>query len=118
MSGIIPAVVADTSVLLAVYDRKDEHHERCVAALSHVGMLVVSPMVLVELDYHLHRRVGTRAAIEAAASLGAWAGVGRAEFVQVTRPLHAEAVELMRTYADHAIGLTDALNAVIAWRLP
>lgn len=41
--------VADTSVLLAVYNRKDDHHERAVQALSLVDRLVVSPMVLAEL---------------------------------------------------------------------
>jgi predicted nucleic acid-binding protein len=37
--------VADTSVLLAVYNRKDSHHEASVQALSLVDRLIVSPMV-------------------------------------------------------------------------
>jgi predicted nucleic acid-binding protein len=38
--------VADTSVLLAVYNRKDDDHERAVQTLSLVDRLVVSPLVL------------------------------------------------------------------------
>ena len=63
--------VADTSVLLAAYNRKDDHHERAVQALSLVDRLVVSPMVLAELDYHLTTRISGQAAADALASMRA-----------------------------------------------
>ncbi|MGP4084358.1 type II toxin-antitoxin system VapC family toxin [Streptomyces sp. KR55] len=111
--------MADTSVLLAVYNRKDEHHERAVQSLSLVDRLVVSPMVLAELDYHLATRISGRAAADALASLRAWASTDRLKLATVGWPLLSEAERLMRTYSDHdAIGLTDALNAVLAWSLP
>lgn len=69
--------VADTSVLLTVYNRKDDHHERAVQALSVIDRLVVSPMVLAELDYHLTTRINGRAAADALVSMRAWASTDR-----------------------------------------
>lgn len=65
--------VADTSVLLAVHNRKDAHHESSVQALALVDRLVVSPMVLAELDYHLTTKISGKAAADALASMRAWA---------------------------------------------
>jgi predicted nucleic acid-binding protein len=111
--------VADTSVLLAVYNRKDDHHKRAVQTLSLVDRLVVSPMVLAELDYHLTTRISGRAAADALASMRAWASTDRLKLASVGWPLLSEAERLMRTYSDHdAIGMTDAVNAVVAWSLP
>ncbi|MEU2726498.1 PIN domain-containing protein [Streptomyces griseoviridis] len=111
--------VADTSVLLAVYNRKDHHHETSVHALSLVDRIVVSPMVLAELDYHLTRKISGRAAADALASMRAWAGTNRLTLASVGWPLLAEAERLMRRYADQdAIGITDAVNAALAWTLP
>lgn len=110
---------ADTSVLLAVYNRKDAHHESSVQTLSLVDRLVVSPMVLAELDYHLTTRISGKAAADALASMRAWASTDRLTLATVGWPLLSEAERLMRTYADHdAIGMTDAVNAVLAWTLP
>ncbi|MEU9172316.1 PIN domain-containing protein [Streptomyces sp. NPDC048420] len=111
--------VADTSVLLAIYNRKDSHHESAVQALSLADRLVVSPMVLAELDYHLTTKISGKAAADALASMRAWASTDRLTLATVSWPLLSEAEHLMRTYADHdAIGMTDAVNAVLAWSLP
>ncbi|WP_329250240.1 hypothetical protein OG223_19945 [Streptomyces sp. NBC_01478] len=49
----------------------------------------------------------------------AWASTDRLTLATVGWPLLSEAERLMRTYADHdAIGMTDAVNAVLAWALP
>ncbi|NUR04492.1 MAG: PIN domain-containing protein [Streptomyces sp.] len=111
--------VADTSVLLAVYNRKDDDHERAVQTLSLVDRLVVSPLVLAELDHHLTTRISGRAAADALSSMRAWASTDRLTLAALGWPLLSEAERLMRTYADHdAIGLTDAVNATLAWALP
>ncbi|MDQ0930612.1 type II toxin-antitoxin system VapC family toxin [Streptomyces turgidiscabies] len=108
--------VADTSVLLAIYNRKDAHHESAVRALSLVERLVVSPLVLTELDYHLTTKISGRAAADALASMRAWASTDRLQLVTVGWPLLSEAERLMRTDADHdVIGMTDAVNALLAW---
>lgn len=108
--------VADTSVLLAIYNRKDTHHESAVRALSLAERLVVSPLVLAELDYHLTTKISGRAAADALASMHAWASTDRLQLVALGWPLLRDAERLMRTYADHdAIGMTDAVNALLAW---
>ncbi|MGW1718030.1 PIN domain-containing protein [Streptomyces sp. NPDC002156] len=63
--------VADTSVLLAIYNHKDAHHESAVQALSLADRLAVSPLVLTELDYHLTTKISGRAAADALASMRA-----------------------------------------------
>jgi predicted nucleic acid-binding protein len=114
-----PFAVADTSVLLAVYNRKDSHHERAVETLALVDRLVVSPMVLAELDYHLTTKISGKAAADTLAGLRAWASTDRLKLATIGWPILGEAERLMRTYADRdAIGMTDAVNAVLAWALP
>ncbi|WP_457417848.1 hypothetical protein [Streptomyces sp. QTS52] len=76
----------------------------------------MSPLVLTELDYHLTTKISGRAAADALASMRAWASTDRLQLVAVGWPLLSEAERLMRTYADHdAIGMTDAVNALLAW---
>jgi predicted nucleic acid-binding protein len=55
----VPAIlvaVADTNALYRLFTPKDPRHEAHRAALARVGHLVVSPMVLTELDYLLTGR--------------------------------------------------------------
>ncbi|WPO71760.1 type II toxin-antitoxin system VapC family toxin [Streptomyces sp. KN37] len=111
--------VADTSVLLALYNREDDHHERAVQAVSHVNRLVVSPLVLAELDYRLTTKISGTAAADTLTSLRAWASTDRLKLAPMTWPLLSQAEQLMRKYSDQdATGLTDAVNAALAWALP
>lgn len=76
-------------------------------------------MVLAELDYHLTTKISGKAAADALASMRAWSGTDRLKLATVGWPLLTEAEQLMRRYADQdAIGMTDAVNAVLAWALP
>ncbi|WP_407986294.1 PIN domain-containing protein [Kitasatospora sp. CMC57] len=68
--------VADTSVLLAAFNRKDDLHQQGADALSLARVLIVSPMVMTELDHLLARRAGEAEAINAVTRLGALAGQG------------------------------------------
>ncbi|WP_376772923.1 PIN domain-containing protein [Streptomyces himalayensis] len=78
--------VVDTCVLLAAYNRKDDQHEAAVAALGSPRVLVVSPLVLCELDHLLIDRVGERAAIDASKRLGALARLGHVQIAHVKVP--------------------------------
>jgi uncharacterized protein len=109
--------VVDTCVLLAAYNRKDEQHREAVEALGRPRILVVSPLVLCELDHLLHDRVGERAALEATKRLAALGRLGHVQIAQVNGSLLTEAENLLETYFGHALGLTDAVNAALAWRL-
>ncbi|MEV6673955.1 PIN domain-containing protein [Streptomyces sp. NPDC051162] len=109
--------VVDTCVLLAAFNRKDADHERAVGALTTARILMVSPMVLTELDHLLTARVGERAAVEAVTRLGALARTGALQIAAVDGAILSEAEALMRKYMGQALGLADTINAALAWRL-
>ncbi|MDH6130047.1 PIN domain-containing protein [Kitasatospora sp. GP82] len=118
MTDVKPVLaVADTSVLLAAFNRKDDHHARGVEALNVARILVISPLVMAELDHLLTVRAGEHEAINAVTRLGALAGQGRVQFPHVDRALLAEAEDLMRRHQGQALGLADCVNAALAWRL-
>jgi predicted nucleic acid-binding protein len=106
-------LICDTSGLLPHFNASDPDHGRVRAAVdSESGPFVVSPFVLVELDYLLVTRQGVDAEVGVLAELagGAWElpAFGRADLV--------EATTLMERYRDQAIGLTDASLVVLADR--
>jgi Predicted nucleic acid-binding protein, contains PIN domain len=109
--------VADTSVLLAAFNRKDSHHAVGVMALNIPRFLLISPLVLAELDYLLTTQAGETEAVNAVTRLLALAGQGHVQFPVVDRRLLAEAEALMRQYQGHALGLADTVNAALAWHL-
>lgn len=103
--------VADTSFLLAVFDRAEPEHERCQKALATVNHLVVSPIVLAELDYLISQRRGSKAALQALEAINRQVSVRRYAVPEVGEHLTACASVLHR-YPE--IGLTDALNVALA----
>ncbi|MFD9597153.1 type II toxin-antitoxin system VapC family toxin [Kitasatospora sp. NPDC059973] len=109
--------VADTGVLLAAFNGRDVLHKVGVQALNVPKILLISPLVLAELDHLLHTRAGERAAVDAVTRLGALAGQGRVQIATIDRPLLLEAEELMRRHLGMRLGLADCVNAVLAWRL-
>ncbi|WP_455352674.1 type II toxin-antitoxin system VapC family toxin [Streptomyces sp. SYSU K217416] len=117
MSDVPPVAVVDTCVLVAAYNRRDSDHQAAVAALNAPRILVVSPLVLAELDHLLTQRAGERAALDAATRLGALARLGRVQIATVNGGLLGEAEALMTAYLGQALGLTDTVNAALAWRL-
>ncbi len=106
-------MIVDTSAILAFFDRDEPDHEALTAVLSQSSEpLVVSPYVIAEVDYLIGSRLGMAAEVAALRELagGAW--------VLAT----IDAIDLARTepilerYADHAIGVADASNVVLADR--
>ncbi|MGW2401799.1 type II toxin-antitoxin system VapC family toxin [Kitasatospora sp. NPDC001664] len=117
MTARFGVAVADTSVLLAAFNRKDDLHRQGAEALSAARVLIVSPMVMTELDHLLTRRAGEGEAVNAITRLGALAGQGVVVLPPADRRLYADAEALLRRYQGHELGLADAVNAVLAWRL-
>jgi predicted nucleic acid-binding protein len=108
------ALIVDTGPLLAGLDRADPDHQRCATLLTEAREdLVVPALVLAELDYWCHERLG----------LDAWtvfledllAGVYREE--APTRTDLERARDLQLEYEDLAIGLVDATVVALAERL-
>ncbi len=107
-------LIADTSGILAAVNRGDAAHEAVRGVIdSERGALVVPELVIAEVDYLILRHLG-RAAEEAFLEdvlAGAWA----------REPVRDEdmvrAVEVLKTYRDHDVGIVDALIVALAERL-
>jgi hypothetical protein len=106
-------VIVDTSAILAFFDLDEPDHEALAAALSQASEpLVVSPYVIAEVDYLIVSRLGVEAEIAALRELagGAW------DLATVDSLDLARTVPILERYADHAIGVADASNVVLADR--
>ena len=108
------ALICDTSGLYALYDAADEQHEATKFAVeSETGPLLVPVILLAEIDFLLHSRLGADAALDFVTA------VQQEEFTLV--PLIdtdlARSLELMTQYRDLEIGLADATIVAAAERL-
>lgn len=106
-------IVADTSGLLALFNRREPEHDRVKAVVeAEPEPLAVSPYVVAELDYLVATRLGTDAEV---AVLDELAGGG-----YDLAPFDADdlrvATGLVRRYADLDIGVADASIVVLADR--
>ena len=106
-------IVADTSGLLALFNAREPAHASVKRAIGEgTDALVVSPYVVAELDYLVATRLGVEAEL---AVLGELAG-GAYHHAALTDAELADCAELIRRYADQAIGVTDASLVVLARR--
>ncbi|MCT9081141.1 PIN domain-containing protein [Streptomyces fulvoviolaceus] len=63
MTAPVTLAVADTSVLLAAFNRRDDRHRDGIEAFGMARILVLSPLVLAELDYLLHQQASEKEAV-------------------------------------------------------
>lgn len=103
-------VVGDTSGVLATLDRAHPAHKECLEAVRKAEAVVVSPLVLAELDYMLTTRFGYSAAL---AFLGE-VERGVYEVADIGRDEVLTAKSVLDRYASLPLGLTDAVNMVLA----
>lgn len=109
--------IADTNGLYRLLDPNltgHQEHRKALAATSH---LVISPLVLAELDHLIATRAGTRKALAAARFIERNVATRRFEVPPVSTHLSA-AIAVAEGYADadggKGIGLTDAMNVALA----
>jgi predicted nucleic acid-binding protein len=108
------ALVLDTGPLLAALDVADPDHDRCAGLLGEADEdLVVPILVLAELDYWCHQRLGASAWITFLEDL--LAGSYRLE-VATTSDL-SRCAEIQRQYDDQALGVVDASVLALVERL-
>lgn len=106
-------IMADTSALLAFVDRDTEEHGDVRSFIDdNSERLIVSPLVLAEIDYMIATRLGVDAEIEFLEDVS----VGRYQLASFTDNDMATALGLVRQYKDLDIGVTDASIAAIAAR--
>jgi uncharacterized protein len=107
-------LVLDTGPLLAALDAADPDHDRCARLLNKTHEdLVVPTLVLAELDYWCHQRLGVDAWIVFLEDL--LAGAYRLE-VTTTADL-ARCRELQTQYSDQPLGVVDASVFALVERL-
>jgi len=111
MPEAIAVAVADTSGLIAFFNETDKNHRAVRRGLAQTGHLVVSPCVLTELDYLVATRQGPDDANDIVAHVAGRVAAGRWEVPSVG-PLLLAAHSVLQDYP--AIGLTDAMNVVLA----
>jgi predicted nucleic acid-binding protein len=111
MTDPLPVVIADTSALIAFFNKTDKHHDPVRKGIAQVGHLVVSPCVLTELDYLVATREGPPAAGAIIRYAASRVAAGRWEVPGIGSLLLA-AHAVLEDYP--AIGLADAMNAVLA----
>jgi predicted nucleic acid-binding protein len=109
--------IADTNSLYRLLDPHLTGHQEHKKALATVSHLVISPMVLAELDYLITTRAGARKALAAARFIERGTATRRFEVPAVSTHLSA-ALAVAEGYADadggKGIGLTDAMNVALA----
>ncbi|MGP3772762.1 PIN domain-containing protein [Streptomyces sp. SDT5-1] len=107
-------LIADTSGLLAALEEGHPAGPGAREALDRASTLVVSPVILSELDHLATRELGRRAAVEAVDDLCRRMRSGRAEAAPVTVSTLEQAQMVRAHYASLNLDLTDALNVVLA----
>ncbi|MDI3405919.1 PIN domain-containing protein [Streptomyces cavernicola] len=109
--------IGDTNALFRLFTATSKGHAEHRACLGRVGHLVVSPMVLAELDYLLTERISAQAASAALEFITRRIDGKRFEVPAVQPHLHT-ARAVMDGYRNldggSGIGLTDAMNVALA----
>jgi uncharacterized protein len=111
MTDPLPVAVADTSALIAFFNKTDKHHGSVRKGIAQAGHLVVSPCVLTELDYLVAARQGSAAAAAIVRYVAGRVAAGRWE-VPGTGQLLLAAHSVLEDYPG--VGLADAMNVVLA----
>ncbi|MFE4829157.1 PIN domain-containing protein [Streptomyces sp. NPDC056672] len=109
-------VIADTSGLLALFNRADPAHHEARKAADSSGFLVACPLALTEVHQVATSRAGRRAADAILRSLAARVRETRLVLAPVTPGLLDTALSVRARYAslDLDLDLVDALNVALA----
>ncbi|MGW2301414.1 PIN domain-containing protein [Streptomyces sp. NPDC001809] len=107
-------VVADTSGLLAALDSTHPENAAATEAIQAAGLLVMSPLLLAELDHVATRELGREAALSAVDDIRHWMRRGRVSMPEITED-HLGAAQMVRLrHAALDLYLADAVNVALA----
>ncbi|MEU2568908.1 MULTISPECIES: PIN domain-containing protein [Streptomyces] len=107
-------LVADTSGLLAALDSTHPEHQAANEAVMAAGLLVMSPLLLAELDQVATREFGREVAVGAVDDLRRWMGRGRVVLPEITEDHLAAAQSVRLRYKGLDLDLADAVNVALA----
>jgi predicted nucleic acid-binding protein len=105
------AVLIDTGILYAYYDRDDSWHKRTLTLfLSEQGALIVPAPVIPEVDHLLGARLGS------AARAALYRGLSSADYfvADLPREGYKRVAELNRQFEDLSLGFVDASIVAIS----
>ncbi len=107
-------VIADTSSLLAALDETHPAGDGARTVLRGAGSLIISPVLLSEIDHVAGRVLGPAAAHRAIDDIRGWARAGRAVIPAITADILDTAHAIRRQYRDLELDLADVVNVVFA----
>ncbi|MFJ6985459.1 MULTISPECIES: PIN domain-containing protein [unclassified Streptomyces] len=107
-------VIADTSGLLAALDSTHPEHEAANEAIMAAGLLVMSPLLLAELDHVATRELGRDAAVGAVDDLRRWMTRGRVVLPEITEDHLSAAQSVRLRHRALDLDLADAVNVALA----
>jgi hypothetical protein len=102
-------ILVDTGPLVALFDRKDRHHKRCVETLKSIREPLFTTTPVLTEAFHM---LGPDSA--GSDQLRAFVEKGGLAVWFFDSPALTRAFELMETYADHPMDLADASIVVAA----
>ena len=105
-------MICDTGAIINGLVTGQEFHEECLDALNTADRLVLSPLTLCEIDYVVTARFGSRQASRVLGTLSE----PEFEISAFDSNDLTLALEVMNTYEDLNVGLTDASVVVLAKR--
>jgi predicted nucleic acid-binding protein len=107
-------VIVDTSGILAALDAAHEEHEAANEALRSAGLLVMSPLLLGEIDHVATRELGREAASSAVDDIRRWMRLTRLVVPEIEERHLSAAQSLRARYRDLDLDLADAVNVALA----
>jgi len=100
-------VAADTSGIIAASDRRAPESGACRDLLGSAGTVIVSPLVLTEIDHLTKARFGARARSAILGNIITQASRTRLQVPEVSPDTLKLAREVQRKYADLDLDLAD-----------
>ncbi len=107
-------VIADTSGMLALFDRSAEAYEPARKAADAASLLVISPLALTEIHQVATSRAGRRTADAILAAVVRRAHSLRIALAETTPDLMSTALAVRARYDTLDLDLVDAVNVALA----
>lgn len=107
-------VVADTSGIIAAFDRNAPEGPACRQLLQEAGTVVLSPLVLAEVDHLARARLGAEARATILDLLLTQVRRMRFQVPDIGAETLATALAVMARYADLDLDLADAVSVALA----
>jgi predicted nucleic acid-binding protein len=107
-------VIADTSGLIAAFDTSSPDSEGAFLVLEQSGLIVLSPLVLAEVDHVARRELGRKISIEMIEDLATQTRTDHFEIATVTTDVLDQANAVRKLYPDLRLDLADAVSVALA----